>query len=981
MYDLNETLYKESLTNQLLPSGELLRDINHNRSLYEQSGIVDYGKHGENGSTFNPVNEGMWARSDQTNILCLGRAISAVAGASTSNFPTINIGGLLVELLGHTSGHPGYYDAFRFDTAPDGSSTFDEESGTIVNYLSDVDVKYGNAAGSSQEAVSRAFEGIVSNGDFRYGTLDWNTGVVSVTNGVATISGTNSNCRNSNYTLESGVEYVVGVNCTSYTSGVLEFTNNNRVHVPLIVDSVGYHEFTFTASDTDPAYFFWIHGGALLDVDYMTLRKASGSVLTDRVDIGGIEGFFEKITKDNPFIYPNGIIHDKSPTIHTYTTVVSNRPDSYYGQFKGDTNSRGLGVDFLALSIVERNALMRDKSLRLYVLPDGDVVQFRVRFRTFKGVGNGDWQNVFNSGTSTGALCFKSLTNTYAIAQGKLDTTDYEIGAITATARPYYALNHTNRLDTVDRAIWQTDGTLVSDIEGGCYFLPLFSVSRLNQGAHSEILNDSGALMMATTGGGNLWCSDGVLKSPVTARDCFIDHANGGSRINGGYGGNLAQSSSGRVDGRYHDVIYSSGLGGVVDRRLPAKSDRSMEGAEIVRQRLRDGTYRGLEPMTKTGFFEVIDVHTWVGESQATNHRVVLRFTSGTHKPLSTSYPEYTIKDTSNADSQGWRIHNPTIGALLADWSNAGRTDGVDLFLDKYASSTHWSGLNVGDKVWLSRNNNEMLQESMSSTSVSGNYVHTDLIADIADIYNSPFLGGWVGGHINEKPLGDYSTQTFELTRKAVKSLPLNTLRITLDHGATWEKYQQVPTEDEYNDIFLNIKNSPDVITMVSYWAFAKQTVAGYNGLAYNTVLGQGEIFTTDNNRIERGCLLNESLFGTILTSGATGKHTNTLTVLDSALLSGTLISNNNSYRPKHSPVELDAPSGKPLAFKCMMQQRLEGEYLYLQVMGNELIYSAGNWGDDGYLNVGYPEVVNSDLNGSLSKTANHILALPYSWT
>uniref|UniRef100_UPI0039B4CD4A hypothetical protein n=1 Tax=Vibrio vulnificus TaxID=672 RepID=UPI0039B4CD4A len=60
------------------------------------------------------------------------------------------------------------------------------------------------------------------------------------------------------------------------------------------------------------------------------------------------------------------------------------------------------------------------------------------------------------------------------------------------------------------------------------------------------------------------------------------------------------QSVSGRDDGKKAQFIYSSGQGGVIDWRLPARDMGSKEDAAKIFQKVVNGTYRGIEKLKQS---------------------------------------------------------------------------------------------------------------------------------------------------------------------------------------------------------------------------------------------------------------------------------------------------------------------------------------------------------------------------------------------
>ena len=110
---------------------EAMRAANNEK--YAASGFVHFGKHRSN-SDSTPINIGLWSRTNtaaDANILYTGRSVNSVAGTSKQEFPVINIGGNLVDLVGQNN--PFGYE-IKFPDAPDGTVTYDSATGTVEQH-------------------------------------------------------------------------------------------------------------------------------------------------------------------------------------------------------------------------------------------------------------------------------------------------------------------------------------------------------------------------------------------------------------------------------------------------------------------------------------------------------------------------------------------------------------------------------------------------------------------------------------------------------------------------------------------------------------------------------------------------------------------------------------------------------------------------------------------------------------------------------
>lgn len=559
---------------------------------FAASGFVHYGRGYTGSSPANGtlINEGLWSRTVEAslaNALLMGRTSpTSNNGTSKTLFPVTHIAGFISNLFFNENGG-NYTSAIKFPYAPNGTVVYDSTGNcrgsgkATLDLTKDVDSKYGDVAGSVNEAVARAFEGMTQNGDFRNGTRYWNTSAVSTAaSGGVTVKGSNTNMgkdTNQYYNCIVGKQYTVEIVCSAYRAGALTLTNDSLKHRALDVNGVGTFKTIFTAS-SDPKYFLWLLG-ADMDITSVSVKPVSEEVVINRVDMFGFEYFLEEISKANPFVYPYGCIQSKLTSIEGIATKESNRPITYYSVFDGDTTSKGKGVDFWAATDAQKRALVSNPDHNIYLLDDGRLVQWRVRQRTIAGVGNGDWQSVNSQGV---ALMFFQAPSGFTIqpsAQGILDVTPTWFGAGSKGA--YYGITHATPIHK-DNGIFCAGlgGKVVPElgIDGHCYFHVCGVVPRLNQGAYHPSFNPMGCGLEKNTG--RYWYGD--IAPYTSTLDCMLRVHPQSGHI--GFG-------SGRPDGKLYDAIYASGQGGVIDYRTPAKDMSSKEEASKIFQKVVNGSY------------------------------------------------------------------------------------------------------------------------------------------------------------------------------------------------------------------------------------------------------------------------------------------------------------------------------------------------------------------------------------------------------
>ncbi|HCE2120668.1 TPA: hypothetical protein NJ774_001392 [Vibrio parahaemolyticus] len=919
---------------------------------FAASGFVHYGRGYTGSSPANGtlINEGLWSRTVEAslaNALLMGRTSpTSNNGTSKTLFPVTHIAGFISNLFFNENGG-NYTSAIKFPYAPNGTVVYDSTGNcrgsgkATLDLTKDVDPKYGDVAGSVNEAVARAFEGQVKNGDFRLGTESWRAtyggNAFSVADGVCTLTSGNSR-----YT---GIEQFVNKHITGLkydfeltvheasTDAVLVMSFNNeasgnvtvraselpktyRISGILAASAGGNCRFYFDSGDTTAETF---------KVSGFSWKPVSEEVVINRVDMFGFEYFLEEISKANPFVYPYGCIQSKLTSIEGIATKESNRLITYYSVFDGDTTSKGKGVDFWAATDDQKRALVSNPDHNIYLLDDGRLVQWRVRQRTIAGIGNDKWFNLNPAASPNNVyLQFTSSATTtanFVKPQGKReDSQPYALSHDYTQAYGSQSGGNTNK------GIFKANHKDLYGVDGQCYFLVCGVVPRLNQGAYHPSFNPMGAAEWLKQGDtlGQWYLRPEFSRSTALCfHECQSPNGSVGKRLTGKIGG-----TSGRPDGKFYDAIYASGQGGVIDYRTPAKDMSSKEEASKIFQKVVNGTYRGEELLTKTKVF---------GSTQGATYQGVV---SGMYK-WNASAADFVISDgalgTSGASA-------PIIGWLVQEY----KVFPVTYLFQASGSST--TQIYCGQSAWENTKPNGVVQDIVSNKPmyfvqhittnipVSGDFTQLDLLGSPANIIASPeFANGWVGNWIPVIPNDTLIATDFQLVRKAVTTKMEFTWR---DAGnSSW-------SSGSYNvNTTLNTRDnsaaqSRSRVAVNTYTAFAKQTKVSTNKVVLNQYEGLGLVTEICHSHLWWGVKLAESLMGKVCTSSAasTGGAFHPITRLGWERGAQRLATSVNDPTV-HSPITMPAPSNNSPAVKALWYQTADNQQCSLNFAWNELVY------------------------------------------
>lgn len=995
---------------QLMTAQERQAIIDANEREFAASGMVNMGKAYLYGSTGSGVvNEGMfaWGSASFTDSLGLGAASGIdtkyLKGTSKKFSPVIHMAGVVSEITAINPHTNWKSNRVILPPAPAGYDVADSTGNVrgsgkpVLNLRKEVDPKYGDIAQTDNEAVARAFEGDVRNGDFRLGVEAWSSnadrGSFSVADGVATVTDTTNIKPNGSAMyiapedgiFKAGETYSVSIFVEELTDGMGKvrlgsYTDTNR-RFEALKKGLNVFEYTATRSGAE-CILMYAYALSTLKISSVASKLVTEEVITDRTDMYGLEQF-DMVAKDGEIF---DMVQSQSSTFGTsgVPTVDSVRPESFFAVYDGQENIvKGKCVKWPNLNRAQKRHIAKYMKERLWRNEDGDITFTTLRQLSFAGAGNGDWDNIKPTVNGATELRYGINGYVYVEAQGDSDTTNHFTSAGDGNK---YSSSSTSGISK--KGVFTPRVETRRAYKGRCFFYVLGTVSRLNQGAKHP-LNDRGARLFRQAGLQSArWHEYNLISQINTKADCFhlvqdgAPSTEAGAHPSSGYIGAPVpeHNGSGRDDGRFYDAVYADGLGGVVDRRLSAYDMSSQEEFAKAWEKVKNKTYRGLEKLVWTSLgkgnsFTIDGVPSWQGSGggRATVGVVTGNSwaASGNGGTNGNGFNSLAGADTLATFYVG---SNGEVFEVKAD-SQQGMYG--DLYISPALDTTAYLG--IGDQTRLSEFTSKfpkgteirVVQTTELNTLVSGNFNMRDVVGPpagllLTDALKNGWQGSWAG-------MFD-GTSKIAFTRKSLSAK--STGQNTKDNGATWSNSTPV-IDPVTNDSDFGGHNVPARIGIYPYTAFAKQTKPSTNKPVLNGEKGVGSVMQTAAFLPSRGCLLAESTIGAILTSnGSSGRSASSqLTNINLTDLS-LLQEGGGSYQGQlHTPVGLGAPNNNSPAVKALPYQISDNGQANIGIQANELtwgtptnvvVVTANNAGSTN-IDVGTMYKVRGDVVGALA--------------
>ena len=914
------------------------------------SGFLEWGKQPNNETT---INQGLWEDATVPSTLYWGSSSSNRTGSSRTDFPTSLVNGVQ---------HRVDTSSIKFPLAPNATKTYASSTGVVVDFTKDIDPKYSNVASDTKEAIARAFEGMVVNGDFRLGAVGWvqdtadNGPIVFGGEGV-TISVDSAKVDNrvyQNFTATGTFKFSTVVRGIVGTAGNISYyvseTNNKRFDFVIPASGTLTIEETLTTTSGEQwAGSLRVVGqGSSLTFSNCTMQPIDNSVITTRKDFCFLETWHEAIDEHDLW-NPLGNVQFSANSFDGIVLSDTLIAQSYSAFDKWDTTTKGYGKYWSTMTVAEKTVAIQNSENNIYFdAKTGRYIQVKYRIRVIEGVGDKSTQ--LHIGNYYAGYYPKLNGKTINPQGSGLTPLSGEEGGVSFIG-PNKDLGQFSYAKEQDNGYiwWGHKGSTVNRAYDGILCaLPTCLGQRLNQGAYHPIHNSEGCSQLEDD---KYWYNSTF--KPTSTKDCFTHTVNGA----------IASGKSGRPitdPYKFYDAIYA---GQVEDLRLSANK-------QVYSRLLEDGIHRAVAGKTR-GRGKVPS--TIINESYEIIAHSINNSTTRLVFRCSDFERAYILGSQNEINGLPlWIGKKGTPQFYQAYFINVTKGNEPQyVYIDKLFDA---SWLNTATDTLILVNSLEESPPEYDSLP------WVDIIGspeNIAVTFPNGVVGKWIPqqGGSNSWSLGRKSnTGSAEVVE-------------TSDNGSTWiVSYSTVG--DALNDVKVDLDTSTE-IAIVSYSSLSNFTAPADNSVV---VGGVGDVYTTDDYRVDWGNRLMPSLTSFVGKSGSTPSMS-TLSTQESVVQEWLLLSD-PKFKVAHTPVPLPAPQNSSPAVKTLYNLTSKNGLLYIQYHGNELKYKANaaagkdKWGNTtpatplsspyGTIPIISGEGTMTNLNGEIVKTFCHTEMIPF---
>lgn len=382
---------KSQLEKQAMSKTEFFALAEQRKRESAGSGFLEWGADWVNSA--ETVNQGLWGRaSTYSNYFILGTSGNDTSiSSSRTAYPIALVNGVTHKIQKTTHFK---YNQINVPEAEKGTRSYDSATGEVIDYLTDIDPKYGDVAADLNEAVARNFEGLVKNGDFRDGIAHWGTvsdPTFTVIDGVANISyggevanpvirqelleGTPDN---EEYKLSFEYRTVSGyIRVDLDGSGGKSDGNGNVISSHNTDGEWVKYSGTYTW-DTDTLLrleIFALSTASEVEIKNVSMRKTSNQPILSRQDYYFLETWHEKVSSKDIFCPLGNAQYGAGTSDEGVTLVKASTLDvgqGYSALGAWDTETEGYAAKWSELSTTEQRACLDNPDNNLYFDAEAD---------------------------------------------------------------------------------------------------------------------------------------------------------------------------------------------------------------------------------------------------------------------------------------------------------------------------------------------------------------------------------------------------------------------------------------------------------------------------------------------------------------------------------------------------------------------------------------------------------------------------------
>ena len=964
-----------------------------NKNTYAGSGFVEWGKHNDGGSE-TAINEGLTTS--------LGGAINGKLlmgsgghwtpkGISKTLCPIVNIGGVIHEIYGSTTNFQ-LQNNIQLPPAPDGTKTYDSKTGITTDHLTALSTNYPDADGNptvaadKNEAVARAFEGGIKNGDFRFGDdgswfeADSSDTPFEYSNNTLKLSASLPNG------WSSARQNVIFKSGTLLKFKIAAVSADNLI---LVAESDGFDQFRRPNIAQGDEFSIpvvtngtWvkianINSGHSITISDVSITSPTENVITSRKDLVFLETWHED-TSEKGVLVPFGNVQYGATSwedipLKKLTDLGVGQGYSAFGQW--DAKTVGYGALISELTDAQLKKFLQDPKNNIYFDAEtGKLIQVRYRIRVIEGKSD-DWQVNISNGGNGYAFQTGEQGSKFVRLRGSLidipDLTPFGSGDIyMSPAWDGWSGKQ------VGHAYPQINGT-----HGSCRAIPICTVQRMNQGGYHPAYNPSGTNKWCelnpngTSWGEYPWYAGQTHAiDKATTKRCFMvpePTQQLGDLPWCGHGGRIGKSSGRQSNDPYHyyDVIYA---GQVEDLRLSAhKQNDGKLLTDSIRKAVA-GEMRGkgkvpvFEPIFRwkvreipagntSGYcyiknYESLKGFGWISSNNVGQDVVLAQVTAtAPFKTKLTCWSGIIFNKTKN-------LHAMFYGGSSYMFITSGSEADNSLAWNAYHYYPNGEGVDAGN--WVRDNSAvddviEIWAHTTLNTPEYDELPWTDIIGSPENIA-ATFPNGVVGQWIPHQGVTYYP-----LNRKQMVNKPVNSIS-TRNSGLTWTSIGHTYDATE-NTLGASQLNPSDVVALVQYTAKSNFTEIANNAKA----TASSTVTITTRPEINQGNRLQGSLLDSI------GKDTsNSLTDVSKTRQTSATIG--------HVPHDFVAPANNSTGCKVAHSIIEKDGLLYSQYQAIGIVNNSTDWGDtSNAIPVVNDDSTHTDDNGTTVKVVNHISKIP----